>query len=76
MKASLPIFPTPVVGSHAKIDADSRQSFSSSVFWEVIMKLPRGFRFFGLLILFYSFFLAGAWGSGKDQALAQCSGEQ
>jgi NitT/TauT family transport system substrate-binding protein len=29
------------------------------------MKLPRRFRFFGLLILFYSFFLAAAWGQEK-----------
>ena len=29
------------------------------------MTLPRGFRFFGLLILFYSFFLAAACGQEK-----------
>jgi NitT/TauT family transport system substrate-binding protein len=67
MKASLLFFPTSVVGSHAMMDADSPARFLivGLLVWEVIMKLPRRFRFFGLLTLFYSFFLAAAWGQEK-----------
>ena len=41
------------------------------------MKFPRGFWFFGgLLLLSYSLFLRGCLGPGKDQTPAQRSGEQ